>query len=214
MLAYSQHHGPDPAQPLVLEGLLVTLASPSPSPSPAWGKGGGRCMATGPRGARVMAWVSQGRGSLPPPSPAACTHPAPSSLPPPPPPSRSCLAPSLPHCPAPRCQHSAPHTMSLRLQLKPLSAGVGGRGKGHPAGLPQGALSTATRRDSRGHPGHPRVPPGALPVPEVQRGTRLQLLPALCWFGCSFGGCFSSLFCLKSLGLWFSINSCLENNGA
>lgn len=66
-------------------------------------------MATGPRGARVMAWVSQGRGSLPPPSPAACTHPAPSSLPPPPPPSRSCLAPSLiAQHPAASTQHPTP----------------------------------------------------------------------------------------------------------
>ena len=185
--ACSQHRGPDPAQPLVLEGLPVALAwppSPARCPHPQHGaKEEEGAWLLGPTGHKHRPGLARAVGASP------LHHPQPTCtlLPPP---SLLLLLPlaaaSLPRSPpgtqhpAPRCWHQAPRTMSLWLQLKPVSAGGKGRGTQRDR---HGGTGTATRRNCRGHPGHPRVPLTALPVPEGARGARLQLLPgsALVW---------------------------------
>ena len=108
-------------------------------------------------------------------------------------------AASLPRLP-PSTQHPAASTQHHELTAAAEAGKCRGKGKkeGAPSGIATGAPGTATRRESRSHPGHPRVPPTALPVPEGQRGTRLQLLPgsALVWM--LFWG-FSFLFSASNL---------------
>lgn len=161
MPACSQHHGPDPAESLRLRVSwwlwcvpLPSLASPSPFMGQREKEGGYICSALSPMGSKQ--WPgSAGAIRAPPPSPTAHTHPAPSS------PSSSFL-PRPPRSPSTQHRHPAPRTMSLRLQLKPVSAGEGGQGKAHPVESPWGTPGTATLADSWSHPGHRWVPPASL----------------------------------------------------
>jgi len=170
-------------------------------------------MAAGPHGAQASAWVSQGRGSLPPPSPTAHMHPAPSSLPPPPPPSRGCLAPSLTtRHPAPRTPLLAPSTPHHEPVAAAEAGKCRGQGKGHPEGSPWGHRHCHSQKLPR----PPRPPKGATHSPPCPRGGergKAAAAPWLCLGLDAILGVIPFLFSASNLwGCVFFINSCLENN--